>query len=189
MVTINLPAEGANLWRELYNAAFQTGLHTHENFVPPESGEDPDSSRTVFTIPHRYKTGSLIPVYNRNELHLIVGGPEFEEDWGIANLATATWLDSGGEKQLTQAGAFAAYTWVSGDKIYISAGTGVTPGWYEIASKVDDDNITLTTDTLSPGVDLATGDIVSKAAFKTLTFTPATGSLFWWHLTEAPTFV
>lgn len=184
-----LPAEGALFWRAVYNAILQLGMHTHSKFVPPESGENPDSSRTVFTLPERYIAGSLVPVSNRLPLHKIVASPEFEEDWGIANLATATWLDSSGEQQLTQVGAFSGYTWASGDDIYISAGTGVTPGWYEIASRVDDDSITLTLDTLSPGVDLATGDIVSKAAYRTLTAVPlATGSLLWTDYEVAATF-
>ena len=47
---------------------------------------------------------------------------------------------------LAQASAFASYTFTAGDLIYISGGTGVTAGLYEIASKIDNDSITLVED-------------------------------------------
>jgi hypothetical protein len=46
-------------------------------------------------------------------------------------------------RTLTEVGAFAGYTFVSGDLINITGGTGFTPGWYVIASKVSNDAITL----------------------------------------------
>ena len=49
-------------------------------------------------------------------------------------------------KTLTKAGAFAGFTFFSGARIKITAGTGVTPGWYEIASKVSSDAITTVVD-------------------------------------------
>jgi uncharacterized phiE125 gp8 family phage protein len=65
-------------------------------------------------------------------------------------------------KKLTETGAFTTYTWALGDQIYITSGTGVTTGWYEVAGKTDNDNITLTT-ALAAG-DLANSDIVSGEA-------------------------
>jgi len=52
-----------------------------------------------------------------------------------------TWTAA--SKILGKTAAFASYTWASGDQIYVSGGTGVTAGWYEIQSKTDDDNIVL----------------------------------------------
>lgn len=46
-------------------------------------------------------------------------------------------------KTLTAVGDFAAYTWASGDQISVTAGTGVTAAWYEIASRTSDDAIVL----------------------------------------------
>lgn len=65
-------------------------------------------------------------------------------------------------KKLTETGAFTTYTWASGDEIYLESGTGITAGWYEVASKVDNNNITLTTAPASG--DLSNGDIVSAEA-------------------------
>jgi len=47
---------------------------------------------------------------------------------------------------LTEVGAFASYTFVAGDRIYITGGTAVTAGYYTIASKTSDDVIVLTAD-------------------------------------------
>jgi hypothetical protein len=77
-------------------------------------------------------------------------------------LATATWTEA--TKTLTQAGAFASYTYAAGDMIVIESGTGATPGVYPIASRVSDDAVTLTASLSSAGADLATGDIVSAYA-------------------------
>jgi len=61
--------------------------------------------------------------------------------WNIAAGAFTT-----ATKTLTKVGTWATYTWTSGDRIGITGGTGVTAGSYAIASKVDDDSITLTED-------------------------------------------
>jgi len=57
------------------------------------------------------------------------------------NLSAATWTAS--SKTLVKAGAFSSYSWVSGDPIWISSATAGTDGWYEIASKDSDDQLTL----------------------------------------------
>jgi len=57
------------------------------------------------------------------------------------NLSAATWTAS--SKVLVKAGAFSSYSWVSGDPIWISSATAGTDGWYEIASKDSDDQLTL----------------------------------------------
>ncbi len=44
---------------------------------------------------------------------------------------------------ITKTGAFATYTWRRKDRVYITGGTDVTPGYYEVASKVSNDAIRL----------------------------------------------
>lgn len=41
-------------------------------------------------------------------------------------------------KTITKVGAFAGITWASGDMVYISAGTGFSPGWYRVSARTDD---------------------------------------------------
>ncbi len=53
----------------------------------------------------------------------------------------ATYTDSGTTLELT--GAFANYTWKKGDRIRITAGTGVTAGYYVVASKTSADVIVI----------------------------------------------
>lgn len=68
---------------------------------------------------------------------------------------TATWTASG--NILTETGAFEDYSFVSGDVIEITDGTGATTGFYEVSSRTDDDNIVLSGSISSSN--LATGDI------------------------------
>ena len=51
-----------------------------------------------------------------------------------------------GELHLSEAGAFATYTYRSGDVIALSGAAGVPDGVYSVASRVDDDAILLTAD-------------------------------------------
>lgn len=44
---------------------------------------------------------------------------------------------------LAQTGAFVNYGWTQGDQIYIAGGTGVTPGLYPIAARLDDSTLLL----------------------------------------------
>lgn len=59
-------------------------------------------------------------------------------------LTAATFTNA--TKTLSQTGAFTSYTFTAGDQIYISGGTGVTAGLYEIASKTSNDAIVLVAD-------------------------------------------
>lgn len=56
-------------------------------------------------------------------------------------LTDATWDES--ELTLTKTGAFADYTFLAGDQLRVTAGTGATLGYYPLASRVSDDAITL----------------------------------------------
>lgn len=81
-------------------------------------------------------------------------------------LATATWTDA--TFTLTQNGH--GYTFATGDVIYISAGTGATPGLYEVDSSTANNIVLVETSTLRDvgnasdfaAGDLATGDIASS---------------------------
>lgn len=73
------------------------------------------------------------------------------DPWGF-NLSAATYTAS--TQSITKPGAFANYNhvaatapadpWWRYNYIYLSAGTGLTPGLYQIASKISNDTITLT---------------------------------------------
>ena len=75
-----------------------------------------------------------------------------------AGLATADWTES--TFTLTQSSH--GYTFAAGDVIYVSAGTGVTVGLYEVASSTADDIVLVETSTLRTignASDLAAGDL------------------------------
>ena len=61
---------------------------------------------------------------------------------GSITFTGATWTNA--TLKITKTGAFTNYTYTSGDTLVITAGTGATPGTYTIASKIDNNNITLT---------------------------------------------
>lgn len=69
---------------------------------------------------------------------------------GTITLTTGSWDDSA--KTLTKTGAFSGYSFAEGDQIEITAGTGLTTGFYNIASKESSDVIKLET---SPGATTA----------------------------------
>jgi len=56
-------------------------------------------------------------------------------------IAAGAW--NAAAKTMTKVAAFADYIWASGDQISVTAGTGVTVAWYEIASRTSDDVIVL----------------------------------------------
>jgi len=60
------------------------------------------------------------------------------------SLAAVTWNHT--LLELTKADAFTYYVWCAQDQIYISGGTAVTPGWYDIVSRVNNNTIVLSAD-------------------------------------------
>ena len=82
-----------------------------------------------------------------------------DADWYKVTLTFTDGAWTALTRTLTKAAAFADYSFTSGDKIYISAGTDFTAGWYEIASRTSDDAIVLTDVT-----GLSTGDEINVAA-------------------------
>lgn len=74
--------------------------------------------------------------------------PHYSTDGGSASsyqisVTGATWTEA--TKTITKTNAFSSYTFVEGDKITITGGTGATAGVYEIDSKTDASNIVLKT--------------------------------------------
>lgn len=61
-----------------------------------------------------------------------------------ANITAATFTNA--TLTLSKTGAFASYTWQSGDTVTIVSGTGVTPGSYAIGSRTSDNAIVLEAD-------------------------------------------
>jgi len=57
------------------------------------------------------------------------------------SMTTGAWTAA--TRTLTKSGAFTSYTWAHGDQLYVSGGTGVTVGWYQIQSKTSANAIVL----------------------------------------------
>lgn len=102
---------------------------------------------------------------------------------GVTELSTATWTES--SKTLTQTGAFASYTFQSGDIVRIESGTGAVPGDYRVASRTSDDAIVLVDSLSAAAGNLSTGDIAG--ALQTVRFFGLDGATFdapssrkWW---------
>jgi hypothetical protein len=94
-------------------------------------------------------------LYSMHPWRWITGRSALLDLRGILSGTTATWTAA--TKTLTQASAFTNYSFLAGDEIAISFGTGATLGTYKIASRVSANAITLET-SLAAG-NLATGDI------------------------------
>lgn len=61
--------------------------------------------------------------------------------------------------RVTKTGGFTNYTWASGDRCLVYAGTGVTKGEYEVASRVSADAISLTADINGAGGDISDASV------------------------------
>lgn len=97
-------------------------------------------------------------VFNRTGSATVENGLyQFDNQCLLGNIHNATWDES--DKSITATGAFLNYSFVEGDRIYISEGTGATVGWYEVDSKFNDDIIILTSSIATSPGDLGTGDI------------------------------
>ena len=99
-------------------------------------------------------------------------------------LSNASYDHTGGaaERLLTSTGDFAAYTFVSGDTINITAGAGIPAGIYEIATRESDNAITLADDSRltvdsSADVDTEAWADVSGATFTQVTESDALESI------------
>jgi len=92
-------------------------------------------------------------------------------------------------KTLTKTAAFAAFTLTAGDKIYLSAGTGITPGWYAVATRVSDDAITLSTSAGTNSSDVAATAIGTKLTLTAGAYIVAADTLYKTDLFDAYTFV
>lgn len=74
------------------------------------------------------------------------------------NVSAANWTDA--SKTVTLTGAFANYTFNSGDYLQLTAGTGITAATYRVSSKTSNDAIVLTTDINGAGGDIADNSLV-----------------------------
>lgn len=72
---------------------------------------------------------------------------------GTVTGTAATWAP--GTLKLTLSGAFTNYSFLDGDEIQITGGTGVTAGFYRVASRTDANNIILSTSIGSASTDVA----------------------------------
>jgi hypothetical protein len=75
-------------------------------------------------------------------------------------ITAANWTNA--TLDIVKAGAFTNYRWKSGDLVTLTAGTGVSLGQYEIASKQDANTIRLTADINGTGVDIADNSVAGS---------------------------
>lgn len=95
--------------------------------------------------------------FRKREVTLVIG---FSDD-----CTGATWTES--SKTLTQTGAFASLTTALAPyaRFYVTDGTGVIVGDYQVASKTSDNAIVLTASIATDGGNLSSGDITGYLAW------------------------
>lgn len=76
---------------------------------------------------------------------------------GNVSTTTGTWTES--SATLNASNAWRFYTWLPGDLIEITGGTGTIQKYIEVTSRVDNSNIVLAESLSTAGADLAVGDI------------------------------
>lgn len=100
-----------------------------------------------------------------HEWRWLVGTTGLIDLRGSLSFTDGTWTEA--TKTLTSTGAFTSYSFLAGDQIRITGGTGVTTGVYTVSSRTSNDAIVLTTSLSTASVNLATGDIAAELAPKT----------------------
>ncbi|MCC7146194.1 MAG: hypothetical protein IT443_07085 [Phycisphaeraceae bacterium] len=71
-----------------------------------------------------------------------------------------TITDAGDGYRLTTASwSFAGYTWAEGDKVYLSGGAGIVPGWYPVIRKDSHRNITIAA---TPGITVTDDAVITQ---------------------------
>lgn len=88
------------------------------------------------------------------------GGPVGLSFSTSATTATATWTEA--TKTLTQAAAFASYTFRPGDVYDVVSGTGATAGRFNIVSQTSANAIVLSASIAAAGTNLTTADITGN---------------------------
>ncbi len=122
-------------------------------------GECGDGTHDVTVTPHVPGTQHLTAIKVQTLLNNSSNN-DTQQSYFVIN--AANWDHT--SLTLTQTGAFANYQFVPGDKIHITAQTStghyVVAGTYDIATKVDNNSITLGTDiTAPPGYDVSDNTI------------------------------
>lgn len=88
-------------------------------------------------------------------------------------IPSGTWTAA--TKRLVEAGAFTGFTLTTNDSIHITGGTGHTPGWYPIKSKISNDEVELEAATGLSGADNT--DTTTDAVGVVITFALTTVGL------------
>jgi len=82
------------------------------------------------------------------EMTKAYGWKELESTSDVSISGTVLTITDGawdaGDLTLTKTGAFTSYTFVAGDRVYVSGGTGITVGWATIEEKTSNNVLTLT---------------------------------------------
>lgn len=100
-----------------------------------------------------------------HEWRWLVGTTGLIDLRGSLSFTNGTWTES--TKTLTSSAAFTSYSFLAGDQIRVTGGTGVTTGVYTVSSKTSANAIVLASSLSTAAVNLATGDIAAELAPKT----------------------
>jgi hypothetical protein len=114
-------------------------------------------------------------LYSMHPWRWITGRADLLDLRGLVSGSTATWTTA--TSTLTATGAFTNYTFLSGDEITITSGTGATTGVYKVASKTSANAIVIT-GSLS-GSNLSTGDIVWRLEPQTIALPTDLRDIIW----------
>ena len=112
----------------------------------------------------RFSTLSVIndaleEVTSMNTWRFLEGGIFYLDTRGQFSFTGQEWEEATLKLGIAAGGVFANYAFVPNDYVNITAGTGVTVGFYEVASRIDDDFITLKKSIASTPGDLNNADI------------------------------
>lgn len=118
-----------------------------------------------FTSGHIFRT----PIGGPNKIRFSASIPD---DMGVVqtiSVTGATWTNA--TLRLTKTGAFVDYPWRTVDKVYVSAGTGATAGWYGVAGVDASGNYITLTATIGAGANGQTDIAAQLHAIEPVMFT------------------
>lgn len=123
-----------------YNRSEDDGTYGLRGYYKYDPGQS--STYAKWIGPTMSGTSFATPTGNYDDSGNNPGGFKVAFQTLNVDITGGTWTQA--TKRLVKTGAFTSYTYASGDRIYITGGTGVTAGWRSIASKVSNDEIELT---------------------------------------------
>jgi hypothetical protein len=114
-------------------------------------------------------------LYSMHPWRWITGRSDLLDLRGVVSGTAATWTAA--TSTLTDTGEFTNYTFVSGDEVTVTSGTGATTGVYKVASRVSANAITIT-GSIAAG-NLSTGDIAWRLETQTIALPTDLRDIIW----------